>query len=256
MNFSLCVHVYNFQVQKILKVRRQTSVSHGKFTNFIKHSQIKKNSSLVQSHRIENQINTVKSVWVILSLDTKHSQWQYEKIIVQPKVSVIWTMKYFYFNLNIIFLSLFWEFYALMQFFFIYSHRYSPGLLQVICIPQSSCLFFFNNLLSPICAAHSWMLSHSMGCDGPIRVHTLQRDSSLSQKHYLSVAIQQGVGACELLPLPRWNVGQTDLLRVFLHIACLKIISVGSMLECLPTVHKALGSFPKASKIKKYYYGS
>lgn len=121
MNFSLCVHVYNFQVQKILKVRRQTSVSHGKFTNFIKHSQIKKNSSLVQSHRIENQINTVKSVWVILSLDTKHSQWQYEKIIVQPKVSVIWTMKYFYFNLNIIFLSLFWEFYALMQ-FFLYIH--------------------------------------------------------------------------------------------------------------------------------------
>lgn len=256
MNFSLCVHVYNFQVQKILKVRRQTSVSHGKFANFIKHSQIKKNSSLVQSHRIENQINTVKSVWVILSLDTKHSQWQYEKIIVQPKVSVIWTMKYFYFNLNIIFLSLFWEFYALMQ-FFLYSHRYSPGLLQVICIPQSSCLFFFfNNLLSPICAAHSWMLSHSMGCDGPTRVHTLQRDSSLSQKHYLSVAIQQGVGACELLPLPRWNVGQTDLLRVFLHVACLKIISVGSMLECLPTMHKALGSFPKASKIKKYYYGS
>lgn len=163
-------------------------------------------------------------------------------------------MKYFYFNLNIIFLSLFLEFYALMQ-FFLYSHRYSPGLLQVICIPQSSCLFFYN-LLSPICAAHSWMLSHSMGCDRPTRVHTLQRDSSLSQKHYLSVAIQQGVGACERLPLPRWNVGQTDFLRVFLHVACLKIISVGSMLECLPTMHKTLGSFPKASKIKKYYYGS
>lgn len=74
-------------------------------------------------------------------------------------------------------------------------------------------------------------------------------DSSLSQKHYLTVTIQQGVGACELLPLPRWNVGQIDLLRVFLHVACLKIISMGSMLECLPTMRKALGSFPKASKI-------
>lgn len=165
-------------------------------------------------------------------------------------------MKYFYFNLNIIFLSLFLRILCINAIFFIFTPLLSwppPGHLHP---PKFLPFFFFNNLLSPICAAHSWMLSHSMGCDGPTRVHTLQRDSSLSQKHYLSVAIQQGVGACELLPLPRWNVGQTDLLRVFLHVACLKIISVGSMLECLPTMHKALGSFPKASKIKKYYYGS
>lgn len=166
----------------------------------------------------------------------------------------------FYFNLYIyIYIYHFLRISCINEkyFFYIYPATLLASSKSICTSPKFLSFFFLTTYWVPfVLPIFSWMLSHSMGCDWPIRVHTLQRDSSLSQKHYLSVAIRQGVGACELLPLPRWNVGQIDLLQVFLHVACLKIISMGSMLECLPTMHKALGSFPKASKIKKYYYGS
>lgn len=115
-----------------------------------------KKSSLVQSYMIENQINTVKSVWVILNLDTKHSQWQYEKSIVQPKVSVIWIIKYFYFNSNIIFCHFFENFMHWCKIFFIFTPLLSQALPGPSASPKVP-VFFFNNPLSPICAAHILM---------------------------------------------------------------------------------------------------